>query len=292
MAMEEAAMKSSTFVAISREGRGRHPLDQPRFVDARAGRLSLFLFSLGALLGGCSRTDAEPADEGTGGADPGASSSTGPASSATSSSGASGGEGSASECAPGPTDAFLPLWVPPTPLHQAACNAVEVGDFVARCLTEDGDCASFMTDAPECHSCALSFIPSTEYGPVFGYDELGVFWANRGGCVAATTGDVSETSCGAKLLALDQCEMAACQACAQAGDADEYMACLDAAEQTSCQDYATESEECLQAVLVKGGRVVDCDWPREETFESYATRLVRLFCSDPKESPCPACTDP
>jgi hypothetical protein len=135
-----------------------------------------------------------------------------------------------------------------------------------------------------CATCAISFTGDPKYNGLLQDDDVGLVFINFAGCVAATTGDVTDMGCGAKMQAVNDCGKAACEGgcdlpVTDQSSFDEYTTCLDDAEGEVCKTYVDAANACLMTALAAGGAVLEC--PNQggmETFDEWAHRYVNLFC--------------
>jgi hypothetical protein len=189
-------------------------------------------------------------------------------------------------CAPGDVTGFVPTWKPPTGFLQGRCTDVQAAAFVD-CLTGAHDaatCKTFFGDAANknCIKCALtnSTASAAAYGPLIA-DSVTVD-VNEPGCIAHATDDVSATGCGAKLLALRQCERASCETnCpVQANDDgtayNALLACQKSAASTTCKAYAVAAT-CAVDLEDDAGPAAVCA-QKGATFSDNAEPTVKLFC--------------
>jgi hypothetical protein len=136
-------------------------------------------------------------------------------------------------CAPNAT--FTPYpWKPPTPFHQAACNAQQVASYLS-CFSF-GDCAPFkgVPQNAACVACIETEVSAPAHGPVITVGGA-IQEVNFGGCQATYDGDLSSTSCGATFNDLNSCIVNEC------GD------CLDAIEN------GPQFQACTKAAFLPGG---------------------------------------
>ena len=191
---------------------------------------------------------------------------------------------STSTCGCSDPSTFTPTWKPPTSFHQGKCTDAQIATFVD-CLNGKPDaatCKTFFNDAANksCLQCADTPSTAATYGPlVLGTVTIEV---NVAGCIALATGDVTATGCGAKVLALSQCELAACEPNCPVSSSDtgaEFMALLacqmksDAAE---CKKFADDAA-CATSVEGDGGVAAACA-PNGATFADNAIPMIKLFC--------------
>lgn len=177
----------------------------------------------------------------------------------------------------------MPAWKPPTGSHQGACTEAQTTTFVD-CLDNVSDvtCKAFF-GAPantRCISCALDPTGAATYGPlVEGTAGIDV---NESGCIALTTGDASATGCGAKVLALRQCEESACESSCLVPTDDAgaphavFLACEKNADATVCKAFA-DGATCANALEADGGVASVCAGSGT-TFAEHAKSIVNLFC--------------
>jgi hypothetical protein len=165
-------------------------------------------------------------------------------------------------------------WRPPPPIHRGACTSAQA-DQLVHCIYTDPfhttkACQDFLA-APEnqaCSSCGYTPYSDPVWGPIVSGQFAGVPIENIEGCVAAVSGDNSTTGCGAKMLALQDCEAFVCRNCAEAKD---FNACADTADTTMCASFASGAacakpfmDQCLPTTIrgpIDAGR-----------------NLVKVFC--------------
>lgn len=240
---------------------------------------ALVFASLGVLTIACSATVTPPAgtdtDSGPGG-DGGGKDSGNP------------GDGAVVDtCTPGDVSTFTPSWKPPTAFNQGKCTDAQVDAFVD-CLSglpDTATCKTFGADAANktCIQCAATPSTAAAYGPLI--EGTVTIQVNVPGCIANSTNDVSATGCGAKVLALSECQSAACEANCPvvAPDTDNSMfdallACQDkaAGPTSSCKTYAADAA-CGDALTGDGGTAAQCNLGGA-TFGDNAKPMVKLFC--------------
>jgi hypothetical protein len=149
-----------------------------------------------------------------------------------------------------------PPWKAPTPLHQRACTATELAQFVA---CAGGDCTSGNST---CDACLETDESESAYGPIITGGALGSF-VNWGGCQANLDGKKGKGSCGNQTNDWQTCEAAECPAtCGVSADA-----CTSSAFVSACVGN-TESASCANEW---SGTVSEC-----ATFAS----LANLWCGE------------
>lgn len=167
-------------------------------------------------------------------------------------------------------------WRPPSALHRGVCTSAQADQLVLCVYTDPfhmtKPCQDFL-NAPENAACArCGYSDSTE--PVWGAIYSGQFpespIENVEGCVAALSGETTTSGCGAKLLALFECQTYVCRDC-QRSESESYT-CGEAAAKTLCAPFATAAacadpfmDQCLP--METGGR------PSE-----VGRKLVKMFC--------------
>lgn len=169
-------------------------------------------------------------------------------------------------CPPIATPASPIPWVMPNPLHQPVCTAQEAA-IVASCFLLGGqNCNALPQISPYCQACAVVPGNAARYGALIQFDPSRPAELNVSGCVGAVSGNASATGCGARLLAEEECEMAACNHC---NTEPEYLACMRSAAATTCapQAAAAACADGPLTVCVRGNSAVE-----------QATHLIALFC--------------
>ncbi len=195
---------------------------------------------------------------------------------------------SAGSCCPGdPVSTFTPSWKPPTAFNQGKCTDAQIGAFV--------DCLSGMPDAATCKTfgadpanktciqCAATPSTAAAYGPLI--EGTVTIQVNVPGCIANRSGDISATGCGAKILALSQCEEAACETNCPVPSGDDgtafnaLLACQNKAGDPttgSCKTFAADAT-CADALTADGGVASQCNLGGAD-FSANAIPMVKLFC--------------
>jgi hypothetical protein len=187
-------------------------------------------------------------------------------------------------CVPGDVSSFMPTWKPPTGFNQGKCTDLQVNALVD-CLNNVPDvatCKTFGADLANkaCLDCAITRSTASAYGPLV--EDSVTAQVNVAGCIALATGDLSATGCGAKRLALSQCELAACEINCPvfAGDTGSelaaLLACLPESDTSSCKTFAADAA-CGSALEGDGGIAAACAQTRA-TFAENAKAMVQLFC--------------
>ena len=167
-------------------------------------------------------------------------------------------DSSGGACAPNAT--FTPYpWKPPTPFHQAACNAQQISSYLV-CF-QFGDCEPFKGVAQNsgCVSCIESDVSAPAHGPVITVGGA-IQEVNFGGCQATFDGDRSATSCGATFNNLNSCLVNECGDCVDVlENGPQFQACYRAAFAASgpCTKY-DETATC-RAETSAGGVAASCD---------------------------------
>jgi hypothetical protein len=183
-------------------------------------------------------------------------------------------------CAPRPVaSSFAPAYVPSGGLRQARCTDALVDQIISQCFGGDPvACNDLITANQDCFDCILPDETSPVLGAIVhehGTDYVG---PNVAGCVAAAVGD---TTCAAKIQAVDACEVASCElACPVDGGRDfqgtaALHACYAAADNSACKSYLADIG-CVDALLA--GPAAVCDVGLSEEFPTVFKRYGKLFC--------------
>jgi hypothetical protein len=182
---------------------------------------------------------------------------------------------------------FAPKWVPPR-AHENACSAQEIEDFRKYCLGagDANGCNALLqtAHAKACVACILTPPSAAAYGPLIDYSEANGFVSlDTAGCVALAQGDVSDSSCGAKILALAECDVAACASCHVVDDATMTTLgqCEANGESGACQAYV-EPARCGAALAEAGSAPAKACFAGSDfsDFDAGYDALVPLFCLD------------
>lgn len=192
---------------------------------------------------------------------------------------------SGSTCMPGDVSTFSPAWKPPTAFNQGKCTDEQV-TTLADCLNnvpEAATCKTFFDDAANrtCVKCAVTPSTAASYGAlVEGFVTVDV---NAAGCIALASGGLSPSGCGASILAVAQCEQAACEANCPVPIGDDgtafaaLLACESASGSSVCKTY-TDAAQCGNALTGDGGVAAEC--AQGASFVENAKAMVRLFCGN------------
>ncbi len=195
-----------------------------------------------------------------------------------------GDSGTTNTCVPGDVSTFTPSWKPPTAFNQGRCSDTQISAFVD-CLSgmpDAASCKTFGSDGANkaCIECAATPSTSALYGPlVEGTVTIDV---NVAGCIARATNDLSASSCGAHIIALDQCKAVACEANCPVPANDDgtafaaLLACVSNAAAGSCKPFA-DAAACGDALTTDGGTAAQCN-QRGTSFADNAIPMIKLFC--------------
>jgi hypothetical protein len=167
-------------------------------------------------------------------------------------------------CQPAQVGSLDVKWRPPHALSQHLCTQQEA-NILASCFFANQGCDEQVTAL--CHQCAVSSAEaSSTYGAII-VDESGQHdpEPNVEGCVAARSGDVSASGCGARLRSMFGCES---QACAECDDAN-HAACTQAADTGVCATYAQAATRCSS----QRDQCSQGSSPQEVAYS-----LIQLFC--------------
>jgi hypothetical protein len=175
---------------------------------------------------------------------------------------------------------FTPKWTPPA-AHQDVCSQQNIDDFRKFCLgTGDANaCNSFLATATgkACAQCILTSPTAAALGPLVDHSkDQGFVSLNTAGCIALATGDTTANGCGAKVLALSQCDDAACVNCKVTDDASLALLnqCTQDAEGAACASYAGPAGCADQ--LAEAGTASQCFGGTD--FDSGYNSIVPIFC--------------
>lgn len=144
---------------------------------------------------------------------------------------------------PASIDAFAPTPMQPPRVSKGACTSAQIDEAFKACFTPSTGCDAFKANDPTCAACLFSRDTDATWGPAVAADAGIAF--NASGCVAAITGDSSETSCAQRLDDVGQCLSAACEAqCIVSDQATlaELQQCYGNAGKSVCSGYV--ADEC------------------------------------------------
>jgi hypothetical protein len=152
-------------------------------------------------------------------------------------------------CTPSLPDAFVPSWRPPRqPVW--ACTTGQIQNYYDACQGRGAtapSCEGFESkiENTPCIQCLITTESRMTYGPYIRWPN-GAVSANVAGCVAWAESDLGGGGCGARLMALDQCENVACGECTltNAAEKDAFDRCKNAARETLCKPYV-EAATCM-----------------------------------------------
>jgi hypothetical protein len=174
---------------------------------------------------------------------------------------------------------FTPSFTPPSGAHQGKCTQAQIDNFRTFCLgTGDAQaCQSFLATAEgkTCAQCILTQPTAATLGPLVDHTSEGFVSLNTAGCVALL--EPCNEKCARDIVALSQCDDAACVNCKVTDDASlaALNACTATAESCVCKPYV-QPASC--ADLLKGS-----DHPASVCFNGTDftggyNALVPLFC--------------
>jgi hypothetical protein len=184
----------------------------------------------------------------------------------------------ANACSPGAVQTFHPTAYIPA-LRKSSCVGVDpavnlIDQFYTLCLGTGRDaakCALFQSANSECYDCLLTPSGSASYGPVIRYS--GFVEANIAGCIElASRGALG---CAESVQALEQCDLAACEANCPVTDPPSLAAfegCATDSEMTVCKPYAGPAS-CLMS---DSGPLSVCD---SADFAVFYKMAAPLFCA-------------
>jgi hypothetical protein len=165
------------------------------------------------------------------------------------------------------------VWKAPGALHRGACTSAQA-DQLVHCVYDDPlhttkACQDFLAAAENqtCITCGVTSRSEPVWGAIIEYSAQDFPRENVEGCVAALSGDASTNGCGAKLLAVQDCENYVCRAC---GPEADYNACADVADGTLCASFAA-------AAACSVPYMEQC-WPNGLGPVEAGRHLVKLFC--------------
>jgi hypothetical protein len=176
-------------------------------------------------------------------------------------------------CSPSDVNQADLTWTPPRAINPTGCSDAQIAGYYAACLNGGSGCSTFEGAANNtaCVKCINSLSTDSAYGPLIAVPN-NVVYANIGGCIALTTGDVSSTGCGAKAWEASECEDKACSDnCAGAQFAD-YQKCTNAAASGTCAN-----EVKAECDLSDAGSVAACNL-NASTFQDLYTAITTVFC--------------
>jgi hypothetical protein len=195
----------------------------------------------------------------------------------------SGGYGDAGACQPGSVQTFQPsAYRPATAAWQGVCLAHGGVDpiqlFHDKCLggASASQCAEFNKDYPACASCILTPDTADHYGPLIQHG--GFVTGNVAGCLELT--DPGALSCAKSVQALDQCQLASCEANCPVTDTNTFGAynhCAAQAAGNGCGAYDTAAATCTDT-LGDAGPEAMC---LVTDFTTFYYSVVPLFCGPP-----------
>ncbi|HEY1958557.1 MAG TPA: hypothetical protein VGH28_23225 [Polyangiaceae bacterium] len=166
----------------------------------------------------------------------------------------------------------------PTPIHpprvsHGACTSTQIDDAFKSCFPPT-TCDSFKTANPTCAACLFSSSNDSTWGPTVTL-ESGSMQLNVSGCVAASTGDSSATSCAQLLDDVSQCSTAACdQQCPLTGPQSigPREQCYGDAAKTVCSAYV--ANECA----MDAGWVSTCITSGNNDPEAQFDSIAAVMC--------------
>jgi hypothetical protein len=157
------------------------------------------------------------------------------------------GNAATAPCSPWLPEGFGPHWKPPrAPTH--ACSEEQIQAYYDACrggMATPSTCETFTLtiENTTCIQCLVTTASRATFGAIIRWSD-GSVSANVGGCIAVTEGDLSDSGCGARVLAKDECEDSACASCAR--DNEQHQAAFDRcranSEATVCNTYAVAAE--------------------------------------------------
>jgi len=190
-------------------------------------------------------------------------------------------------CAPGDVSSFAPEWKPPAAIHANKCTNAQA-EQAALCVYDQNQdaatCKAFneATENADCLKCVFTASTGATLGPVIVLPGS-LVQLNFNGCVAALTGDVTATGCGAKSQASNQCADAACdQNCpvdSKGNGLDELNACLKEAGTTACKQFTDAEGTCIDDAVKAGAPAEACN--AGSSTEEVAVNLAQIFCGPP-----------
>ena len=146
---------------------------------------------------------------------------------------------------PASVDAFAPAPMHPPRVSKGACTTTQIDDAFKACFPMTDQCDAFKAANPTCAACLLSSDTDPTWGPEVVVDGGAINMLNGTGCIAAVTGDSSETSCAQRFDDAWQCLDAACNGVCPIVDqasATLRTQCYGNAEKTVCGSWI--ADEC------------------------------------------------
>lgn len=188
-------------------------------------------------------------------------------------------------CQPGSVSGFTAQWTPPAALHAGACSATQITTLID-CLfsssASQSTCDAFQQAAANksCITCAVTPSNAASFGPLI-VSQDNLVSLNLPGCVARTSNQMTNTGCGAKMQAAQQCSSAACEANCPVPSGDDQALkarndCETQADTGVCQTYTTDAKTCSDSLLQ--GASSAC--AQGQTFDDAAKNLVTMFCGN------------
>jgi hypothetical protein len=112
------------------------------------------------------------------------------------------------------------------------------------------------------------------------YSTIPMVWVNIAGCAANESGENTASGCPAKIDAVTQCQIAACDTgCNKNGQLDpEFNACSSLAVVTVCKDYQAAALACQPNLFSAGANATACLSAQNENLLAWFERLGWLFC--------------
>jgi hypothetical protein len=186
-------------------------------------------------------------------------------------------------------DTSMIQWVPPNAPNPTACTADQAMTFFTDCWSSSGSstlCNAFTgaTANTACVACMQTASTASKYGAIVVYTGIG--YDNQAGCVSIEMGDLSSTSCGAKIQALTQCENLACLTNCPVTDQASLMLfqqCSQAADMGVCSAYAMAANAgaCNLADSGADGAAAAFTTCESATdFASLFNAISPVFCGD------------
>jgi hypothetical protein len=232
--------------------------------------------SVGAI--GCSSTTTSGGPEDSGTTNVGDTGSTGihdsgapPGDSTTPPGDSSGGDSGPLACPPSSTSSFAAQTYVPAVAHQGACTGAAIAQFVMACGDNStnladggGSCADWQTSnvsgggadgggtGTVCGSCI--FAPMNN-GATWTDPDM-FFSPNYAACIQLTD-TTSGSACAAAFNNAGGCEGVACDSCPGTG-ANDFGNCVNAADQGSCNSYASTEATACKSDFADGGAVNTC----------------------------------
>ncbi len=170
-------------------------------------------------------------------------------------------------------------WHPPRAFNPSACTASEVDGFIQSCLLGSrAVCDAFRKQNPGCAACAYTTTDDPAWGPIV--DNRTTDWVqlNKGGCIAATSGDADEKGCGGSWELYDQCLNETCSGCFPIKTDTKALAACENNPQTDtiCAEYIAQGN----VKCPKGGTpsTAKC-FTTGGSFADNANTYVTFWCS-------------